>query len=35
VWTAQRHKGGARRAEDSRGAVHAKRHGEHSKFTGK
>jgi hypothetical protein len=29
VWTAQRHKGGARRAEDSRGVVHAKRQSEH------
>jgi hypothetical protein len=29
VCTAQRHKGGARRAEDSRGAVHAKCQGVH------
>jgi hypothetical protein len=30
VWTAQRHKGGGHRPGDSRGAVHAKCHGEHS-----
>jgi hypothetical protein len=30
VCTAQRHKGGARRAEDSREAVHTKCQGEHS-----
>jgi hypothetical protein len=29
VWTAQRHQGGARRAEDSRGAVHTKCQSEH------
>jgi hypothetical protein len=31
AWTAQRHQGGARRAEDSRGADHAKCQSEHRK----